>query len=539
MINRVFNSFSSPAQWVINWVKGWDWGDGREEKRLTTMQSLTYAPIWHGVNKISGHVGQLPVQVFKRLERGAERDRTHQIARVMRRPNPNQIGIVFREQIAAHSLMDGNGRAAIVRKGGTVVELIPLLPECTVTAIIGGIKVHGTRPSEDDRLRMFFPNIPGDNAADGLIMLDDVDVIHIPGLSLNGFSGVALRDIAARNIGASINAEKRLASQMENGYSGNIMLEAPVGVFRKQAEAEEFIEAFEKRHHGVKKGGKPGILREGIKANVLSMNNRDAEMIDNRKFQRQDAALYLGLESILGDDASVSYNSLEQKNQAYLTNCLNRWLIRWEQELEYKLLPKKQYDNDTHFVKINTAALLKSDFPATVTALSTLVNSTIFSRNDARDKLDMNPVEGGDVYENPAITPGKTEPAAPQHSKEQQPTKNKPVIREIMAQQSRIAHLISTEALRIREASKQAKEKGLNFIEWMDRFYDRNWEPNLADILEEMEIDRDEARLHCDESRRQLLAVCDVSQPENLVENVEKCVSTWKSRAFKIGNKDV
>jgi len=399
--------------------------------------------------------------------------------------------------------------------------------------MVSGLKVHGTRPSADDRLRLFFPNIEGDDSPEGLIGLDDIDVVHIPGLSLNGVTGVALREIAARNLGASINAETRLASQMQDGYSGNIMFQAPPGVFRQQKDAEEFIEAIEKRHHGTKKGGRPGLLREGITANVLSMNNKDAEMIANRLFQRQDAALYLGLESILGDDTSVSYNSLEQKNLAYLMNCLNRWLRRWEEELECKLLPKKQFDNDTHFIKFNTAALLKSDFQATVAALSTLVNATIFSRNEARAKIDMNPVEGGDEYENPAITPGKGVAEEQMPSKKMDP--KMPEEMEKSAVLARISHLIGVEANRV----KQAASGEVNFLSWMDRFYETNWESNFADALEEIKIDRDESRIHCTESKRQLLAVCTVSKPENLVENVAKCVENWKNRANKIGTKHV
>ena len=50
-----------------------------------------------------------------------------------------------------------------------------------------------------------------------------------------------------------------------------------------------------------------------------------------------------------------------------------------------------------------------------------------------------------------------------------------------------------------------------------------------------MKIDQDYAAIHCGESKDQLLAVCDISQPENLVENVKKCVETWKSRVNSIG----
>lgn len=521
-MDRIFGAFQSPADWVVKWIQGWDWGDGRDEKRITSERALTYAPIWYGVNKIAGHLAQLPIYVYKSMDRGAELQLKHPVYRLLRRPNPYQTSVVFREMLGVHSILDGNGRAAIVRRGNRIVELLPLHPERTVTVMIRGVKVHGTRPSPDDRVRLFFDNIEGDDAEDGLILLDDEDVLHVPGLTMNGVTGVPLRDIASRNIGASINAEKRLAFQMDKGFSGSLMLEAPQGVFRKQEEAEEFLEAFEKRHNSPEKAGRAGLLREGMKANVLSMNNRDAEMIENRKFQRQDAALYLGLESILGDDQSVSYNSLSEKNRGYLMNCLNRWLVRYEQEIEFKLLSRREFDAASHYVRYDTSDLIRSDFVSTVDALTKAVSGMIFTTNEAREVLDMNPVEGGDVLRNPAITPGTS-----QDQQLSEPEDDTPDTSDA-ATMAHVSHLIGVEANRVRQAAVKQK----NFMQWASQFYScDNFERKLADNLELLGLDRHLATLHCDESKRQLLEICTNSPVESVADAVAERVAGWKSRA--------
>lgn len=537
----------NPARWLVDWVRGWD-TDESQDRRLSSEGTLSYAPIWYGVNKIAGHIAQLPVGVYRRLERGAERDRKHNVHRVMRRPNPYQSSVLFREQVATHSLLEGNGRAAIVRRSSGansgVSELIPLMPECTATFLVNGEKWHGTRPDENDRLRLFFKPLDAtderpDGSPNGIILLPDRDVVHIPGLSCDGVNGLPLRRIAQRNLGASINTEKRLGAQMEKGFAGNLMLEIPTGLLRDKKEAEEFLENFERKHNSPEKAGKVGMLREGMKANLLTMNNRDAEMIENRKFQRQDAALWLGLESILGDDSSVSYNSLEQKNLAYLMNTLNKWLSRWEQELEFKLLPKRQFDSESHFIRFNTAALLKSDYKTAVESLAQAIGATIMSPNEAREKLDMNPYEGGDKYQNPAINVNESDTDSDDaDTEEDTDTRTNTTTSGIIAKatkaelaiQSHVRHLIGVEANRVKRAAETAK----NFLAYVDNFYSQKWESHLADSLEEMGIDRDEASRHCEESKRRLLEVCDFSTPENLVENVAKCVSDWKSRATQI-----
>lgn len=532
-LSQILNStFGSPAEWFINWARGWD--TDSVERKVTAEKALSYAPIWYGVNKIAGHIAQLPVTVYKKLdERGAEKDKRHNVQRLIRRPNPYQTSVVFREQIAMHSLLDGNGRAAIVRSGNRIAELLPLLPTCTSTGMLAGVKLHATRPSKDDRLRMFFPTV--DDSDDGVIMLDDAQVLHIPGLSMDGINGLSLRQIAQRSLGASINSEKRLANQMESGFSGNLMLQAPPGVFRKQEDAEEFLEAFERRHNSPDKAGKTGMLREGITANMIAMNNKDAEMIEHRKFQRQDAALWLGLEQILGDDSSVSYNSLEQKNLAYLMNCLNKWLSRWEQEMEYKLLPSRQFESESHFIRFNTGALLKSDYKTSVESLAVAIGATIISPNEARDKLDMNPYPGGDVYQNPNTTAGGDSQDAVEETSDSTGNDAEESTQARLAVQARIAHLIGTESKKVTDAASQASKKNLNYLEWVDRWYGKTWEPKLADWLEELGVDRALASVHCEESKRRLLEVTDYSSPETLACNVSKCVSTWKSRASTLG----
>jgi len=532
----MLTSFANPAQWLLNWVRG-SWEDDESSRKVTSEAALSYAPIWYGVNKIAGHIAQLPIGVFQRVERGGERKRGHQTARILRRPNAYQTASIFREQLATHSLLEGNGRAAIVRtEGGAIAELIPLHPDCTATGMIDGVKIHATRPSADDRLRRFFADVDGE-AGNGtsVIMLDDAEVLHVLGLSLDGICGIPLRDIAKRNLNAAIDTEKRFAKGMAQGFSGSLMIEAPTGVFRSEDDAKKFLEHFEKRHNSPEKAGKPGLLREGMKANILQSSNRESELTDNRKFQRQDAALWLGLEQILGDDSSVSYNSLEQKNLAYLMNCLNRWLKRWEEEIEAKLLPTRQFRADSHYVRFNTAALLKSDYKTSVESLGVAIASRIISPNEAREKLDLLPYDGGDSFENPNITPGAG--GATEESDQTTTSTNEATDAtansEQLALTARVEHLIKVEANKVKQAAQKASDGGKNFLEWVDSHYAK-WEPKLANWFEEIGIDRDLATQHCAESTRRLLDVCDYSKDDTLAENVAKACGSWPARAANV-----
>lgn len=536
-LTRVFdnvcdNAFSRFASSLANWMYGLNSTLGLT-RRMSTTQALTYAPIWSACQKIGGHIAQLPKDVYERVDGGGEKQRSHPTARLLRKPCTYQVGSIFYETMALHSLIEGNGRAAIIPTGtmdcygepSQRTEVIPLRPNNTWTGMIAGQKVHTTRPARDDRLRIFVQDVDGQYGTEGLIPLDDSQVVHILGLSDDGVVGIPLTSIAYRNLNASINTEKRFANQMEKGFSGSLMLEAPTGVFRDEAEAKEFLEWFEKRHNDPEKAGKTGMLREGIKANILSGSNKDSEMLQTRVFQRQDAALWMGLEDILGDGESTSYNSLEQKNLAYLQNCLNRWIRRWEEELAFKLLPKRQYNRDTHYIKFNTAALMRSDWPTTVQTLSTAISATIMNPNEARERLDMLPYVGGDIYGNPATSSGAT---GISEEGAEEITQTDIDMAPNAAAVARVRHLVRVEANRMKQGTSKP-----NFIEFMDSFY-AHWEAKLADCLEEIGCDRDNASAHCEESKLRLLEVCDTATEETLASKVAECVSNWENRAEKL-----
>ena len=76
--------------------------------------------------------------------------------------------------------------------------------------------------------------------------------------------------------------------------------------------------------------------------------------------------------------------------------------------------------------------------------------------------------------------------------------------------------------------------KAKNFIDWIESNYAK-WEPKLADKLEELGIDRDKARTHCEQSKQELLRAADNSTMETLAANVTAIVANWKNRNFNEG----
>lgn len=467
----------SPAQWLIDAFNGVT----SKSKPVTADEALSTAPLWYGVNKISGHVGMLPMSVHRRTDAGSEKDLMHAGSRLMRiRPNAYQIPIVFRELIQVHALLWGNGRAYIRRDAqGRPVELIPLMPDRTHTFPYDGEKVHVTRPRQDERIL----NFQEANAHECIGFMDN-EVLHIPGLGFDGFRGKRLMDVARESLTVSVEGDRRSANQMQNGFSAQLMLEAPTGLFRNENDATEFLKTFRESHEADKDAQTVGLLREGMKANVLNMSNRDAEFLQSRQFQREEIALWLGIETMPGT-GNDSFNSLEQRGLAYLSDCLQKWLTKWEQECDAKLLTPQEQLSGSHYFRFNTGALLRTDLSTTITSFGNAISSRIMNPNEAREKLDMNAYEGGEVFENPYTTSGGT--GTNQSAERDYEASNK-AKRAITAH---LEHLLKIEEDRVNSKLDRNEDRSA-VVEWYAK-----WEKTLGDAIENIGGDRALAAEHC------------------------------------------
>ena len=507
---------------LVKWLRNALSGSG-SGAAVTAESALTYPPVWHCVSKISGAFMIMPLNLLRQQGRSRTVQDRHPVYELLRwRPNAFQTPAQWKRQMMCHALLWGNARSYIRKENGVPVELIPLMPDRTITELRDGVKVHATIIDRDSRLSIY--EDMGRNPEKTLVFPDS-SVWHVPGLGFDGVEGKSLIRIAEQSWGIGLDQQNQVASQQKKGYAGGLMLEAPLGAFRNEGDAKEFLKSFRELHEGSDNSGKIGMLREGIKANVLSMSNQDAQFIEQRRFQREDAALLFLLEGILGDSSNASFASLEQRNLAYRQNCLAPWTTAWEEESELKLLTESERNRGYYF-KFNDGALLRTEKSVTMAFGSQGIAARVLSPNEVRELFDLNPYEGGDEYENPAITPGSAVDSPDQPDPEDDsPDMAEPTNR---AMELMIRNLLSVEAKRIQDYSKNPS----NFIDKCENWY-QTWERKLADDIETLGGDRKIATEHCNESKTRILAATDC-QPEELQSKIGQATANWTNRVYNL-----
>ena len=305
-------------------------------------------------------------------------------------------------------------------------------------------------------------------------------------------------------------------------------------MFRRQEDAKDFIDAFNATEAGSENAGKAGLLRDGIKANAISMSNNDAQFVELQKFNRQDIGMLFGLEGMPGDGDSTSYNSLEQKQLAYLA-ALDRWLVKFEEQCDTKLRTFQEKRQRTTYFKFNRGALLRTDLMTTAEAMSKFIQNRIMNPNECRAKLDMNPYVGGDEFINPAIqttaeqSPDEVEDT-PEDDAEDEAEGESDSSQNVnnRAAEQMLRDLIKTEGNNAINAAGKA-----GFVAWIGRNYGK-WESKIADKIEAIGLDRDLARIHCQESTQILAGLAAKHGQKDLKNAVETEVKSWGNRVFNL-----
>ena len=158
-----------------------------------------------------------------------------------------------------------------------------------------------------------------------------------------------------------------------------------------------------------------------MKAQVLPNDTNTQGYVQQRQFQRESTAMIFLLESIFGDNTGSTYKSVTERNAAYVTNCLGRWINKIEDELNNKLLSVRKKASGRFGYKMDTSCLFKHDKLSLAQYTANLRQQMMISGNEVRELHGLKPVEDLQEDYNPAAAASlKQQEIAHEHGKEMQ-----------------------------------------------------------------------------------------------------------------------
>jgi HK97 family phage portal protein len=135
--------------------------------------------------------------------------------------------------------------------------------------------------------------------------------------------------------------------------------------------------------------------------------------LEQRKHQAEEVSRFTGVpRPLLMFDETSWGSGIEQLGLFLVTYCLLPWFNAWEEVVAQSLLT--EVEQMTHYAKFNEAALLRGSLKDQAEFLAKALGGPgatgFMMPNEAREKMDMNPIEGGD-RPNWGISDAPTQPA--------------------------------------------------------------------------------------------------------------------------------
>lgn len=337
--------------------------------------------VYSCVNVISETVASLPLHLYKRLSRGKELAVNHPLYSLLHDfPNPEMTSFTWRQAATVHLLLWGNHYSYIDwGPDGFPKAIWPLRPDrCS--------------PERDLKTKQIIYRATTDDGQE--VVFQSSEILHIVGMSYDGLKGLSPIAQMREPVGMALATEEYGARFFGNGTHIGGILETDQALSDK---AYERIKNDIDKGKGLPFAHKMRILEEGLKYKQTSIPPEDAQFLETRKFQKEDiAGIFRVPPHMIGSLDKATFSNIEHQGLEFVIHTARPWLVRWEQTINWKLLTPKE--RKKYFSEYLVEGLLRGDIKSRYEAYSVGIQNGFLSRNDVREKENLNAVEGGDVY---------------------------------------------------------------------------------------------------------------------------------------------
>lgn len=444
--SATFHVSQSPPGWVVQ-------GYGQESyagEAVTVEGSLSVPSVLSGFTILMEDTSSLPLITYQRLKRGKDRAYDSPYYALFHdQANPEHTSLVYREIIMGHMLGWGNHYSQkIWDRQGVLRELWPLRPD--------RMKVF----REKGERKYLYTQM---NGAPRAFRQDEI--WHIPAFGFDGIMGYSRITLARNAIGLAMATEKYGSKTFSNGARPDVVLKSP-----KELSPEAYKrlqDSWNESYQGADNARKAAVLEDGVDLVTIGFQPDDAQFIETQRWSvDQIARVFRIPPHMLGSvDRSTSWGSgIEQQELGYLSHTLRPWLKRIEQQAHKDLLldAEKRDLIVEHLVE----DFLRTDIGARMTAYVQAITNGIMTRNEARERENLNPIDGLDRMLMPLnMTEVGAAPSNP--PKTARGSRIEPLLRDVL---ERIAR---RDAHELKDARQrwQAKGKAQKFEAWLEEFY--------------------------------------------------------------------
>lgn len=292
---------------------------------------------------------------------------------------PNQFSTAFHFKFAliANMLLNGNSYARIKKLPNGQPYELEFLPVSTMTVKLTDNNIQYVYQSDDG----------------SQYTLKKEDVLHFKYFTADGLSGISPLLALKKEIAMIDAGNNTLLNFFKQGINSSGILE--VKQANLNAEAKQNIrEKFEEANAGDENAQRTIIVDSTMKYTPIQVNTEVLQLVNNNVYSTKQIAKAFGI-PLERFGMELVNTSSEAANLSYLQNTLSHYFAVFTSELNIKLLSYP--DNISKSFAFNTNAILQVSEEKLIELLTKSVQGSMMTINEARKRLGLQPVEGGDT----------------------------------------------------------------------------------------------------------------------------------------------
>lgn len=332
------------------------------------------------VSIIARTLGTLPLILYERKS-ADDKSRAfgHPLYHLLHdRPNERHTKAEFWQMQGAHLALRGNAYSEIVPgRQGFAQALLPLHPD--------NVKVEVLR-SGAMRYKVRDPLQPG--APERILLRDEV--MHLMILSANGYVGRSPLQYHRETFGRAIASADYANRFFQNDATPRGVLEMPGEI---SEEAGKRLRDSWQANQTAANRHKTALLEAGVTYKDIGMTNTDAQFLELRKLDVNTIArIFLIPPAMIGDLERATFKNIEEQGINFVKHTMAPWFVTIEQAISRDLILRPE----RFFAEFLVEGLMRGDTKSRYMAYASAINAGWMTRNEARARENLNPLDGLD-----------------------------------------------------------------------------------------------------------------------------------------------
>ena len=372
------------------------------------------AIVYRCVNEISKGVSSVPFTIKNSNEEIVEQ---HPVIEVLKRPNPLQSYSEFFNSLIGYLMLSGN--SYILKVGGEnrpPQELHLLRPD--------RLEVKGKgRPIPEKYVYKINGKIAGEYDVDPETGSSDLKHIKLWN-PLDDYYGLSPLSAAAVEIDQHNLASKHNINLLDNGArpSGAIIFkprdETGIATNLTESQRQQLMTDLKNRFTGTGNAGRPLLLEGDFDWREMGLSPKDMDFLNLKNMSATDIAMCFGVPSqLVGVPDAQTYNNVQEARLGLYEETIIPLLKKLESDLNEWLIPMYGDDIHLHF-DVDDIPALSERRRLIYANVTNAVAQGIMTRNEARERLGLTPLDGADdLYISATLFPlGAEAPDVPQEN---------------------------------------------------------------------------------------------------------------------------